>query len=183
MSDCTDDQKKESYANVCSFLGGILDFFNDLPIEINEQQILKFEYDNEYGDPFDLENYDEICSIIKSTGKWGDPCKIQFSVIASSDEKSKSYEYKWVFSPYSPWLNAFNYLENVFYSKGTTYVLPTMVSCSNMQDYIDCESEDDFYAHLQQFRGRALYDEHKAVIREFFDEPIVGLFDLVCNDF
>lgn len=183
MSDCTDDQKAESFMNVCNFVGGILHFFNELTIDV-DGKILSFEYDNAIcDDPFDFTNYDSICSKIKSTGKWGDPCKIQFGITALNDEKSHQYEYKWAFSPYSPWLNAFSYLADVFYSKGSTYVLPTIVSCINIQDYLDCESDDEFYAHLQQFRGTALYDEHKAVVRQYFTSPITGMFDLVCNEF
>lgn len=52
-----------------------------------------------------------------------------------------------------------------------------------MQSYLDCESEDEFYAFLQQFRGDALFDSHKNTIRQFFNKPITGQFDLVCNEF
>ena len=183
MSDCTEDQKADSFMNVCNFVGGILHFFNDLTIDI-EGQILKFEYENDTcDDPFNFNNYASVCTKIKSTGKWGEPCKIQFGVTVFNEDKSHKYEYKWAFSPYAPWLNAFSYLTDVFYSKGSTYILPTLVSCSNMQDYLDCESEDEFYAHFQQFRGVELYDEHKATIRQYFTSPVTGWFDLVCNDF
>lgn len=183
MSDCTEDEKPESYMRVCNFVGGILRFLNELTIDI-DGQILKFDYDNDVcEDPFDFENYSFISSRVKTTGKWGDPCKIQFGITASSEEESHKYEYRWAFSPYAPWLNAFTYLTDVFHSKETTYVLPTLVSCANIQDYLDCESGDEFYAHLQQFRGVALYEEHKAAIRQYFTSPITGLFDLVCNDF
>ena len=183
LSDCTDDRKAESYLNVCNFTGGILGFFNDLTIDV-DGQFLEFEYDDTLcEDPFDFNNYDLVSSRIKSTGKWGDPCKIHFAVTATNDNASHNYEFKWVFSPYAPWLNAFSYLADVLYSKGNTYVLPTLVSCLNIQDYLDCESEDEFYAHLQQFRGQALYVEHRAAIRQYFSNQINALFDLVCNDF
>lgn len=183
MSDCTDDQQEDSFMNVCNFVGGILRFFNELTITV-EGEILTFEYDNtDCDDPFDFSNYNFISAKIISTGKWGAPCKIQFGATASNGNKEHKYEFKWAFSPYAPWLNAFSYLAEVFYSKGTTYVLPTIVNCSNIQDYLDCESEAEFYAHLQQFRGQAKYDEHKTVIREYYGSPITGLFDLVCNDF
>lgn len=183
MSDCTDDEKADSFMKICNFAGGILNFFNELTIDI-DGRILVFEYENDVcEDPFNFENYKSVSSKIRCTGRWGDPYKIQFAVKATSDEKSHKYEYRWVFSPYSPWLNAFTYLTDVFYSKGTTYVLPTLVTCSNIQDFLDCESGDEFYAHLQQFRGKALYEEHKVAIRQYFASPITGLFDLVCNDF
>lgn len=183
LSDCTDDRKAEAFLNVCNFTGGILGFFNDLTIDV-DGQLLEFEYDDLRTDPFDFNNYDDsLSSKIKSTGKWGDPCKIHFVITATNDNASHKYEFKWVFSPYAPWLNAFSYLADVLYSKGNTYVLPTLVSCLNTQDYLDCESEDEFYAHLQQFRGQALYTEHRAAIRKSFSNQINALFDLVCNDF
>lgn len=183
MSDCTEDQKDNCFLNVCNFVGGILCFFNDIAIDV-DGKILTFEYEDEdCTDPFDFANYSLVSKRIKSSGKWGDPCKVQFILTASNDESSHKYEYKWAFSPYSPWLNAFNYLANVLDSKGSAYVLPTLVSCQNIQDYIDCESQDEFYAHLQQFRGKVLYDEHKAEIRAYFNKETVSLFDLVCNNF
>ena len=183
LSDCTDDQKEDSYMNLCNFAGGILKFFNELTIDI-DGELLKFEYDDaDCTDPFDFTNYSAVSNRIKSTGKWGDPCKVIFSATASNGDKNHKYEFKWAFSPYSPWLNAFSYLADVIYSKGSTYVLPTLVICANMQDYLECESEDEFYAHLQQFRGHALYDEHKNTVRQYFGSPITGLFDLVCTDF
>ncbi len=88
-------------------------------------------------------------------------------VRAENGDNSHKYEYKWVFSPYAPWINAFSYLADVIHSNGTSYSLPTAVVCDNMQDYLDCESEEDFYSHLQQFRGTVLFDEHKREIRKY----------------
>jgi hypothetical protein len=79
LSDCIDDQKEDSYMQVCNFLGGILRFFNDSSIESNGE-LLTFKYDSETLDPFDFANYDEIKYKVKSTGKWGDPCKVQFTI-------------------------------------------------------------------------------------------------------
>ena len=183
LSDCIDDQKEDSFMNVCNFAGGILNFFNELTIDV-DGELLSFEYDDaDCNDPFDFANYDAVSDRIKSTGKWGDPCKVMFSATATNGEQTHKYEFRWAFSPYAPWLNAFSYLADVLYSKGATYVLPSLVTCDNMQEYLDCESEDEFYAHLQQFRGHAKYEEHKNIIRSFFSSPITGLFDLVCNDF
>ena len=183
LSDCTDDQKEDSFMNVCNFAGGILKFFNELTIDV-DGEILSFEYDDaDCEDPFDFANFDSVSSRIKSTGKWGDPCKVMFTATATNGEHTHKYEFRWAFSPYAPWLNAFSYLADVFYSKGTTYVLPTIVACDNMQDYLNCESEDEFYAHFQQLRAHAKYEEHKNLIRSYFSSPITGLFDLVCNDF
>lgn len=183
LSDCNDEQKQDSFLNISSFLGGILKFFNEIAIDV-EGELLQFEYTNAgCDDPFDFANYEKISAKIKCSGKWGDPCKIRYMVRAENGEKTHRYDYKWAFSPYAPWLNAFSYLADVIHANGTSYCLPTAVVCHNMQDYLDCESEDDFYSHLQQFSGTVLYDEHKSEIRQYFSGNLSAQFDLVCNGF
>lgn len=165
LSNCTEDQKDSAFRPISSFLGGILDFFNDSALDYNGE-LLKFSYDEL--DPFDFSNYVEISDKIKCTGKWGDPCKIHFHVLVSSDVAPKSYAYTWVFSPYCAWNNAFTYLDHVLLDHGESYGLPTMVTCDNIQDYLSCESEEEFYAQLEQLRATVLEDQHRAEIRRYF---------------
>ncbi len=184
LSDCTEDTKEDFFQNICSFVGGILNFFNENTIDI-DGEILEFQYD-EIGcdDPFVFENYNLVEERIKCSGKWGDPNRIQFSVIARNEEITKKATYKWAFSSYSPWVNAFGYMTDIFYEKNaSTYIVPTILVCENMQDYLDCESEDEFYSHLQQLKAKSLFDDHRRVINQYFPNPFKGLFDLVCNDF
>ena len=185
LSNCTEDQKEEAFMPIASFLGGIMSFFEGASIEYNGE-LLSFAYDEEYGnDPFDYSNYDSVKDRIRCTGKWGDPCKIQLNISLSNGDISKKYEYKWVFSPYSAWPNAFLYLCNViFRNGGDSYVLPTMIACDNIQDYLGCESEDEFYAQLLQLRDSVLFDQHRKEIHKYFaGTEISGLFDVVCTDF
>lgn len=185
LSNCVNDQKEEAFMPIASFLGGILNFFNDASIDHNGE-LISFSYDNENGaDPFDFANFNKIIDRIKCTGKWGDPCKIHFVITLSNGTVSTKYEYKWVFSPYSAWPNAFQYLGNVLFSDNEdSYTLPTMVSCHNIQDYLGCESEDEFYAKLIQLQDHVLYNEHRKEIHRYFKGTyIYGQFDVVCNDF
>lgn len=184
LSDCVEEEKEESYSRICNFLGGILDFFNDACIE-NDGQILKFTYDSlDNIDPFDHSNFSVIRSSVKSTGKWGDPCKILFTITASNNEISHKYDYKWAFSPYSPWLNAFSYLANVLVREEDCYTLPTLVACENIADFLGCESEDEFYAQINQIQDVVLYDEHRKAIGRYFQGiNLSALFDSVCDNF
>lgn len=185
LSNCVEDQKEEAFMPLASFLGGLLRFFDEASIEYNGE-LLSFSYDNQYGiDPFDYANYDIIKDSIRCTGKWGDPCKILLTVSASNSTISKKYEFKWVFSPYCAWPNAFQYLGNVlFRDGGDSYSLPTLVSCDNIQDYLGCESEDEFYAQLVQLRDTVHFEEHRKEIHKYFEgTEVYGLFDVVCNDF
>ncbi len=183
LSDCTEDQKDTSYQNICNFVGGILNFYNELAVEV-EGGFLIFEYDEtDSADPFDFENYTMVKDRIKSSGKWGDPCKIYFHLTASNKESLHQYQYVWSFSPYSPWLNAFSFLTETLYSKGDSLQLPTLVCCDSLQDYINCESEDEFFAQFQKFDGTVVYNEHKDAIKKCFDEETYSWFELVCEKF
>lgn len=181
LSNCTEDQKDSSFRPISSFLGGILDFFNDAALDYNGE-LLKFSYDE--FDPFDFSNYFEISDKIKCTGKWGDPCKINFHVAVASEQAPKSYAYTWVFSPYCAWNNAFTYLDHVLLDHGESYGLPTIVTCDNIQDYLSCESEEEFYAQLEQLRATVLEDQHRTEIRHYFrDCEARSYFELLCDHF
>lgn len=182
LSDCIDEQKEDAFRNVCNFLGGILSFYNSCNL-VNKDELVTFAYDGDM-DPFDFSNHKYVIERVRSTGKWGDPCKIHFTIKASNSDKAHSYEFKWAFSPYSPWLNAFSYLGDVLFRYGDSYTLPTMVACKNIQDYLGCESEDEFYAHLGQLDDDVLYQPHIKEIHKFFSgDDSSAIFDRLCSDF
>lgn len=179
-----DEHKEEAFAKVCTFLGGILDFFQSAGLEY-EGESISFAYENGI-DPFDFSNHMQFIDDIKGTGKWGDPGKILFTVKAQGEQGSRNYEYKWAFSPYSPWLNAYSYLRSSLFAgaDSDSYSLPTMVACHNIQDYLRCESEDEFYAHLMQLDVKLLQEEHlKEINRYFANSKVHGLFTTLCRDF
>lgn len=182
LPDCLDEQKEEAFMRLCNFMGGILAFFNSANIECNGETV-KFVYENEM-DPFNYANFHFFESIVRSTGKWGDPCKIQFRINASNNNSAHNYEYKWAFSPYSPWLNAFSFLEVALFKDSNSYSLPSMVVCKNIQDYLRCESEDEFYAQLGQIDADVLYREHIKEVQHYFEfSPVFGIFNALCNEF
>lgn len=182
LSDCIDDQKEDTFRNVCNFLGGILSFYNSCHLAY-EDELVDFAYDDDI-DPFDFTNLNYVMNKVKSTGKWGEPCKIHFTIKASNVIESRSYEFKWAFSPYAPWLNAFSYLGDVLFREGNSYILPTMVVCKNIQDYLLCESEDEFYAQLNQLNDEVVYRDHCNEISQYFvGNSVTAIFDKLCNDF
>lgn len=182
LSDCIDEQKEETFRNVCNFLGGILAFFDSCNL-VNEGSQVTFSYENDM-DPFDFSNHKYVIDRVRSTGKWGDPCKIHFTVKASNDDKAHSYEFKWAFSPYAPWLNAFSYLGDVLFRQGDIYTLPTLVHCKNIQDYLRCESEEEFYAQLNQMDDEVLQQEHVRAVHKYFSgDKAEAIFDKLCSDF
>lgn len=182
LPDCIDEQKDEAFRHLCNFMGGILAFFNSAGIECNGEPV-DFSYDNGI-DPFEFTNHISVNNLVHGTGKWGDPCKIQFKIKVSNETKAHSYEYKWAFSPYSPWINAFTFLGVVLYKEPDSYSLPSMVTCKNIQDYLRCESEDEFYAQLGQIDADIRYHEHLKEVQHYFSGQLVyGIFTALCNSF
>lgn len=183
LSDCTDDEQKEdSYMHICNYVGGMLSFLNEASRESEEME-LDISYASGI-DPFQFVNYDDFRDKIKCSGKWGAPCKISYTVTLRADAVEERYEYKWAFSPNSPWLNAFSYLGNVFFRGGDSYVLPTLVTCKNIQDFLGCESEDEFYSQMSQIRDNVLFEEHRRELRKYFSNTeVLAYFDTLCNKF
>lgn len=182
LPNCIEEQKEEAFMGLCNFMGGILEFFNSAGIECNGE-VLEFGYENDT-DPFDFANYASFKGYVRGTGKWGDPCKIQFRIKASNAEKAHSYEYKWAFTPYSPWFNAFSFLSVALFKDPNSYSLPSMVVCKNIQDYLRCESEDEFYAQLTQLDADILYHEHLKEVQHYFDNnSSYGMFSVLCESF
>lgn len=182
LPNCIDEQKEEGFMNLCNFMGGILGFFNSANIECDGEPV-EFVYDNG-DDPFDFANYEKVKDLVRSTGKWGDPCKIQLNIKASNETKAHSYEYKWAFSPYSPWFNAFAFLGSALFKDPNSYSLPSMVICKNIQDYLRCESEDEFYAQLGQIDADICYHGHMKEVQHYFsNHQVYGMFTALCNFF
>ena len=182
LSDCTDEQKEDSYMHICNYVGGLLSFINEASRTSDEVE-MEIGYESDI-DPFQFTNYDEFNTKIKCSGKWGDPCKINFTVTLKNDEVDEKYEYKWAFSPNSPWMNAFSYLSNVFFRGGDSYILPTLVSCKNISEFIECESEDEFYSILSQIRDEVLFDNHRRELRRYYlNTEVLTYFDALCNSF
>lgn len=182
IPDCVKEQVEDNYKCLCNFMGGLLDFINSAGVEIEESPV-EFVYEDSI-DPFDFVNYDDIKSTIKCTGKWGDPYKIQFKIKAENDTKTRAYEYKWAFSPYSPWINAFSYLSVALFKEENVYSMPSLVACKNIQDYLRCESEDEFYAQLMQLDVVNLFRDHKKEAHRYFGSSNAwSLFTVVLNDF
>lgn len=182
LSDCTDEQKEDSYMHICNYVGGMLSFLNG---DSKAADKLEMDFTYESGiDPFQFVNYECSKDIIKCSGKWGDPCKISFSLTVKSDTVEEKHEYKWAFSPNSPWLNAFSYLGNVFFRGGDSYILPTLVSCKNIQEFLECDSEEEFFSQISQIRDNVLFEEHRRELRTYFSgTEILNYYEKLCNKF
>lgn len=183
LSNCIKGNSSVAFSHICCFLGGILNFFNDCNIEVNGN-LLEFSYlDNEVSDCFEYVNFSLMESIIKTTGKWGDPSKVLFTIKARSDSEYHNYDFTWSFSPYAAWNNAFSYLTDSVLSHEDSSLcnIPTMVVCHNIQSFLSCESEDEFYSNLDQIDEKIIDEEYQREIRKYFQNTtLYSRFQYLC---
>lgn len=186
LSNCLKEDPSNAFSHICNFLGGILSFFNNSDIEV-DGELLHFSYLNdEITDCFEYQNYAKMLHLIKTTGKWGEPSKIQFTIKACNETEFHNYDYTWTFSPYSAWNNAFSYLTDIVLkeSNNSIFEIPTMVVCHNIQSFLSCESEEEFYSNLDQIDEEMIYDTYRKDIRNYFKNTrLYSKFQLLCSEF
>lgn len=187
LSNYPKGQEEEALRPLCYSLGGILDFFNETGID-SGRGLLKFCYQNNNGreiyDPFERDHFDDTKSLVSCSGRWGEPCKIQFQITVSDEIQSSRHEYGWVFSPYNAWLHAYFYLGNLICDDTDKYVLPTLTVCPKIQSCFGCESEDEFYVQLEQLSKDERFEEHRKEIHDRFRATDTSnKFDVLCSEF
>lgn len=184
LSGCNSDkdskEKDAKYAIVCQYLGGLLRFFDEAALQLDTTPI-SFSYENNGGvDPFTFATYTPDPNFLTGKTKWGEPCRIDFVLYASNDKQHLKEEFRWVFSPYSDWLNAFFLVSTLFHSNTSHYQLPSLLTSQSLPDYLGCESVDEFYAKLLHLDFQNHQIEHSNIIKDYFKEtPIHGHFLLL----
>lgn len=191
LSNCVDDNDSEKdndgsvmaqYLNICSYLGGLVTFINENGLK-DKHICLKYDED---GDPFDQNNAEKMSGKLKDIKKWGVNSQITFTIKACGDsaEEIKSYEFKWVFSPYASWKNAFSLLSAVYSSDIEEKVLPLLLYCDNMPDHLGCESENEFFIKLESMHYYAKEKDYRKIIKNAFaGSALFDKFNLVNSSF
>ena len=166
------------YLNICSCMGGLAKFINEKAL--NEKQITLKYVDNI--DPFNQNNIDYMNGKIKAIKKWGKDSQIIFSMTAvgNDENEKKTYEFKWSFSPYASWKNSFTLLSEVYNQDLSDKVLPLLIRCNNMTDFLSCESENEFFVKLESMPYSIMNKAYIKNIRQVFGgSSILDKFNLV----
>lgn len=190
LSNCLskDDDNQDSansiesqYHDICTFMGGMLNFINE---GFNGNSVFtSLNYLNEI-DPFDFDNYMTFCNRIKTNNKWGENCQISFVVHTSSDSENKEYksEYKWSFSPFASWKNAFSLINALQDSDSDESSIPLLIACKNINDFIACESEGEFYAKVESMQNESLSRVFDSEIKKTYSSTdAYNKLNLVCE--
>lgn len=176
LSNCTtSDSEEESssidyhFENICIYIGGILDYIKSKGMKNSN---ISIDYVDGI-DPFVSSNIDCIKSKIKAIDKWGENSEIKFTVnaVGESEDEKRKVEFMWKFSPYASWKNAFSLLKLLYNgdSTGATAEAPLLTTCSNMDDLIASESEDEFFIKLESIQCEVVNNYSNAVRQTFKD--------------
>lgn len=166
------------YMNICSYMGGLVNFINEKGL--SEKQItLKYVDDV---DPFNQNNTAYMEGKISAIKKWGVDSEMSFTMTAVGNDETekKAYDFKWSFSPYSSWKNAFSLLSNIYNHDLSAKTLPFLICCKNMSDFLGCESENEFYVKFESMPYSVMSKDYVLNIKKAFSQSaILGKFDLV----
>lgn len=175
-----EDRAIEKFSGICCYMGGLVGFINAHGLSGRD---ITLKYIG--NDPFDRNNTDELSGRIKPNDKWGDKSLIRFRMTAcgESEDEVRSYEYKWYFSPYAGWKNAFSMLMDAVDKSGEK-LSPLLLCCRDMQKLLVCEDEDEFYIDLESTEYSVLSRDLQGQIRKSFSGcAVLDKFNLVCRSF
>ena len=189
LSNCTssgDDDDDTSlsthFDNICTYMGGILDYIKEKGFSNSN---ITISYSDDI-DPFCTENFDYIKSKLKTINKWGVDSEIKFEIlnVGESEDEKKKTDVKWSFSPYANWKNAFSLLRHLCTNEqnGISPEAPLLTTCSNMDELIASECEDEFFIKLESIRCKILSNYSSAVTKTF-KECFSGEFALLHQSF
>lgn len=183
LNNCVnDDEKHNACIDICSFLGGIVKFLNKNKLYINEDKEISIRYKDNI-DVFDISNYDilddsQFFQRINITEK--PSSKIKYVINAYNEEGYESeFEFIWGFKSYDSWKNSF-YLLNKLVDGDKT---PLFATCKDINGYINCESEDEFFINLEKMNLNLVEDEYRNKIEKYFPQDIYEEFILVFYNF
>lgn len=165
--DSVDDTLEKSYRSICSYTGGLLSFINEKVLTDNN---IKVKYENDY-DPFDYENFEFMQGRIKRISKWGENSQVLIDVTAvgESENKKKTFEFKWSFSPYASWKNAFIlFIDSFENPESDDYEIPYIIQCTNIQDFLSCESEEEFNIKLESMQAEIVDKKFQKELKNYF---------------
>ena len=161
-----DNAMQEHFRNICNYLGGILEFIKQKCLRSTG---LNIRYETE-ADPFMYQNSDLLKGRIQKIEKWGENSQITFVIrtIGNTASIEKKSEIHWYFSPYASWKNAFSLFIKAYEANSESYELPYIIQCKNMQDFLSCESEEEFNIKLETMQYEAISQKFECEIRKYF---------------
>lgn len=189
LSNCTSSEDEEDdtslsthFDNICTYMGGMLDYIKSKGLTNSN---INVSYCDDT-DPFCSENLDYIRAKLKAINKWGVDSEIKFEIlnVGEYENEKRKTEVKWSFSPYSNWKNAFSLLRHLCTNEqnGISPEAPLLTTCSNMDELIASECEDEFFIKLESIRCKIL-SNYSSAVNKTFKECFSNQFALLHQSF
>lgn len=182
LSNCDEDSRIDQFSKICTYLGGLAGFINSNCLSA---QSIALKYQEDF-DPFEIDNIEKVKERIKPIAKLGSDSEIIFKMtaIGQANNEKTACEFKWVFSPYANWKESFALLKSINDSDKKENVLPLLLHCGNMADFINCESENEFFIKFESISWESLGNETEKLVHDAFKDTVVcEKFDSLCSRF
>lgn len=155
------------FKSICTYMGGLLAYIKEKGLKDSD---ISVDYEDQI-DPFMIENLSCIESKLAPIKKWGEDSEINFTLVSignNSSEKKKT-EFKWKFSPYANWKNAFSLLRHLYYNcqDDGTPEAPLLTHCSKMDELLASESEDEFFIKLESIQCEIVPNYSNIIAQHF----------------
>jgi DNA phosphorothioation-dependent restriction protein DptH len=183
LSNCsTIFERDNAYKRVCIFLGGIVDYINESHIIQSEGVELSYE---DGMDPFNDANKEDLS--ITKTANMNELSKIYFTIKAEGEtDEIRKQEFIFLFESNASWSQAFSLLnQDSLLDYDSDYIrLPLYGCCSQIDEYICCESEEEFFIKLEKMNLIYEYEEYiNRLTEEFPQIEIRGALGLLEADY
>ena len=161
-------------------LGGLLKY-------LDTSEGIAIKYHNDI-DPFNNEevNGNEENYPVETSSNINELSKIMFTVraLGENDEKARKREYTYCFSNLDSWFNDYTLLEQdlLLSSIGESKV-PLYVECSNMNQFINCEAEEEFFIKLQKIKNNIVNAEYRTEVSQIGNKDIINQFGMLVFEY
>lgn len=161
-------------------LGGLLKY-------LNTSEGIAIKYYNDI-DPFNNQdvNGNQEDYPVETSSNINELSKIMFTVraLGEDDEKVRKRDYTYCFSNLDSWFNDYSMLEQdyLFSSTGESRV-PLYVECSNMNQFINCEAEEEFFIKLQKIKNSIVNAEYRTEVSQIDNKDIINQFGMLVFEY
>lgn len=187
LTNCaTDEEKKELLYNLRCRLGGILKYI----CESDNEYIREIEINySDNIDPFVNKNSSELESIIpiEKSENLNELSKINYSINLTNNDRNSVIckEYIYCFSIIDDWVNDFKLLNRAFLNNEENEYnrIPMYLECSNINNLVNCESDDEFFSNLQKIRVTLTEDEFRNDLYKIRNEEINNELGILIHEY
>lgn len=183
LNNCVNEDEKHNYfIDICSFLGGIVNFLNRNKLYSEEGEVINISYKDNL-DVFDISSYEildksDFFRNISTTEK--PSSKISYVVKVENEIGHKlEMEFVWAFKSYDSWKNSFYILNKLREDEKT----PLFAICKDIQSYINSESEDEFFINIEKMNLDLIEDELREKVKNYLPNQIYEGFMVVLYRF